>query len=289
MAHHILDAKPTVSPASTAEDFRSAWTRSAAAERASLRGVDGPADAGVGPSTPAGGSPSASAGGGKRSKGADRGGPKAPGESGEPSHPVESGSGGDEGLAETDADENMNRREYEPPPPSFADAEAAVLAMDQRPAIDQVDPVARKRSRARLASSLRKIRKLEASAQAATARAATAKNSLGVLQGHRATFQITRRETVLGRSTEDQKVDVDLAEEGNASKVSRQHAFIKLRWNGEFVLRNVGKRHVWINNVAVESGRRASLAPHSLIEVGGLRLMFLPNPTLVRASEPEPF
>ena len=195
---------------------------------------------------------------------------------------VESGSGGDEGLAETDADET-------PPPPSFADAEAAVLAMDPRPAIDQVDPVARKRSRARLASSLRKIRKLEASAQAATARAATAKNSLGVLQGHRATFQITRRETVLGRSTEDQKVDVDLAEEGNASKVSRQHAFIKLRWNGEFVLRNVGKRHVWINNVAVESGRRASLAPHSLIEVGGLRLMFLPNPTLVRASEPEPF
>jgi len=275
MAHHILDAKPTVSPASTAEDFRSAWTRSAAAERASLRGVDGPADAGVGPSTPAGGSPSASAGGGKRSKGADRGGPKAV-ESGEPSR-VESGSGGDEGLAETDADET-------PPPPSFADAEAAVLAMDPRPAIDQVDPVARKRSRARLASSLRKIRKLEASAQAATARAATAKNSLGVLQGHRATFQITRRETVLGRSTEDQKVDVDLAEEGNASKVSRQHAFIKLRWNGEFVLRNVGKRHVWINNVAVESGRRASLAPHSLIEVGGLRLMFLPNPTLVRAS-----
>jgi len=280
MAHHILDAKPTVSPASTAEDFRSAWTRSAAAERASLRGVDGPADAGVGPSTPAGGSPSASAGGGKRSKGADRGGPKAV-ESGEPSR-VESGSGGDEGLAEMDADET-------PPPPSFADAEAAVLAMDPRPAIDQVDPVARKRSRARLASSLRKIRKLEASAQAATARAATAKNSLGVLQGHRATFQITRRETVLGRSTEDQKVDVDLAEEGNASKVSRQHAFIKLRWNGEFVLRNVGKRHVWINNVAVESGRRASLAPHSLIEVGGLRLMFLPNPTLVRASEPEPF
>lgn len=279
MARHILDAKPTVSPASTAEDFRSAWTRSAAAERASLRGVDGPADAGVGPSTPAGGSPSASAGGGKRLKGADRG-SKAVDESGEPS-PSGGGSGGDE-PAETDADDTT-------PPPSFADAEAAVLAMDPRPARDQVDPVARKRSRARLASSLRKIRKLEASAQAATARAATAKNSLGVLQGHRATFQITRRETVLGRSTEDQKVDVDLAEEGNASKVSRQHAFIKLRWNGEFVLRNVGKRHVWINNVAVESGRRASLAPHSLIEVGGLRLMFLPNPTLVRASEPEPF
>ena len=276
MARHIIDAKPTVSPASTAEDFRSAWTRLAAAERASLRGVDGPADAGVGPATPAGGSPSAS---GKRPRRSPSGGGSGGDDPADGGRNTAGASGpGDE----TDADET-------PPPSSFADAEAAVLAMDPRPARDQVDPAARKRSRARLASSLRKIRKLESSAQAATARAATAKNSLGVLQGHRATFQITRRETVLGRSTEDQKVDVDLAEEGNASKVSRQHAFVKLRWNGEFVLRNVGKRHVWINNVAVESGRRASLAPHSLIEVGGLRLMFLPNPTLVRASEPEPF
>ena len=174
-------------------------------------------------------------------------------------------------------------------PPSFADAETAVLGMEPRPAIDQVDPAARKRSRAALAASLRKIRKLEASAQAATARLATSKQALGVLQGNTAVFQITRRETVVGRSTDDQKVDVDLTEEGNASKVSRQQAFIKLRWNGEFVLRNVGKRNIMINNVAVESGRRAALAPHSLIEVGGLRLMFLPNPTLVRASEPEPF
>jgi hypothetical protein len=51
----------------------------------------------------------------------------------------------------------------------------------------------------------------------------------------------------------------------------------------------VGRRPVWINNVAVESGRRCQLAPHSLIEVGNMRLLFLPNPTLVRLSEPEPF
>ena len=42
-------------------------------------------------------------------------------------------------------------------------------------------------------------------------------------------------------STEDQRVDVDLSEEGNATKVSRQQAFVKLRWNGEFCLRNVGR------------------------------------------------
>ena len=46
---------------------------------------------------------------------------------------------------------------------------------------------------------------------------------------------------------------------------------------------------MWINNVAVESGRRCALAPLSLVEVGGGRLLFVPNPTLVRAQHPEPF
>ena len=157
-----------------------------------------------------------------------------------------------------------------------------------RPSSPQVDPASRRRARVTLAGALRKIRRLEASAQACSARAAAAKGR------SRCCRDLTRRsrwqsETVLGRSTEDQKVDVDLSEEGNASKVSRQQAFIKLRWNGEFCLRNVGRRPVWINNVAVESGRRCALAPHSLVEVGGMRLLFVPNPTLVRAQHPEPF
>jgi hypothetical protein len=46
---------------------------------------------------------------------------------------------------------------------------------------------------------------------------------------------------------------------------------------------------VWINGVAVESGQRARLASHALIEVGGMRLLFFPNPAAVRAADPEPF
>ena len=34
-----------------------------------------------------------------------------------------------------------------------------------------------------------------------------------MLQGSRAEFLITKREMVLGRSTEDQKVDIDLVQE----------------------------------------------------------------------------
>ena len=174
-------------------------------------------------------------------------------------------------------------------PPHFADAEAAVLEMPPLPSAAQTDPGARRKAKAALAGALRKIRRLEASAQAATARAASARDAVGVLQGLNATFYLKKRETAIGRSTEDQRVDVDLAEEGNATKVSRQQAFVKLRWNGEFCLRNVGRRPVWINGVAVESGRRARLASHALIEVGGMRLLFFPNPSAVRAADPEPF
>ena len=55
---------------------------------------------------------------------------------------------------------------------------------------------------------------MERSAQAAAARLATAKGALAELVGMNATFVIDDRECVIGRSTEDLKVDVDLSLEG---------------------------------------------------------------------------
>ena len=115
---------------------------------------------------------------------------------------------------------------------------------------------------------------------------ATSRGALAELVGMSATLVITERESVIGRSTEELKVDVDLCEAGNASKISRQQAFLKLRWNGEFALRNVGRRPIWCNNVPLSTGQRCILAPHTLIEVGGMRLLFMPNPTLIRAESP---
>ena len=250
MAQYALDAKPRVAPLPTAEEFRAQFA--AFARRAS----SGAGNAGAG-------------GGGE----------------------VDS-SGKDLVANEKEEEEDVsNDRVVGPavPLPPFADAEAAVFHMPPLPSAAQMDPSARRRARSALAASLRKIRRLEASAQAATARAASARDAVGVLQGSNATFYLKKRETALGRSTDDQKVDVDLSEEGNATKVSRQQAFVKLRWNGEFCLRNVGRRPVWINGVAVESGQRARLASHALIEVGGMRLLFFPNPAAVRAADPEPF
>ena len=86
------------------------------------------------------------------------------------------------------------------------------------------------------------------------------------------------------------------ASTGNACKVSRQHAFIQLRKDGKFYLRNIGtflsrlavrlaltppatagRRVVLVNNLPIESGQRAQLPPDCLIEIGGLYFIFMPN------------
>ena len=155
-------------------------------------------------------------------------------------------------------------------PPRFSRAEQAILRSDlvERTeagrAAETKAKAKREVGRGANATTLKKIKALERSAQAAT-----------------------KRDCVIGRSTEDLKVDVDLGSEGNASKISRQQAFLKLRWNGEFALRNVGRRPIWCNNSPLTTGQRCILAPHTLIEVGGMRLLFLPNPTLIRAASPE--
>jgi microspherule protein 1/U3 small nucleolar RNA-associated protein 25 len=173
--------------------------------------------------------------------------------------------------------------------PRFAEVEQAILRSDLVSAVanGKGGEGREKALRGSDSGALRKIEALERSAQAASARLATAKGALAELVGTHTTFAIDRNEVVIGRSTEDLKVDVDLSLEGNATKISRQQAFLKLRWNGEFALRNVGRRPIWCNNAPITTGQRCVLAPHTLIEVGGMRLLFVPNPTLIRNAAPE--
>jgi len=173
--------------------------------------------------------------------------------------------------------------------PRFAEVEQAILRSDLVSAVanGKGGEGREKALRGSDSGELRKIEALERSAQAASARLATAKGALAELVGTHTTFAIDKNEVVIGRSTEDLKVDVDLSLEGNATKISRQQAFLKLRWNGEFALRNVGRRPIWCNNAPITTGQRCVLAPHTLIEVGGMRLLFVPNPTLIRNAAPE--
>jgi predicted component of type VI protein secretion system len=86
----------------------------------------------------------------------------------------------------------------------------------------------------------------------------------------------------MGRGTHDNAVDIDLGKEGRANKVSRQQASLKLKEDGVFYLRNLGRRSLTVNNNAVETGQRAILGSNCLIEVGGMRFIFEINKRLVK-------
>jgi FHA domain len=116
---------------------------------------------------------------------------------------------------------------------------------------------------------------LERSVRASSDRAMG--NALAVLRGMKARFLLTKPEVLLGRCTDDQHVDIDLSLEGNASKVSRQHAFISQRKDGTFCVRNVGRRPLTVNGATVDIGQRVRLPHDSVLEIGGLRLMFIAN------------
>jgi hypothetical protein len=53
---------------------------------------------------------------------------------------------------------------------------------------------------------------------------------------------------LLGRSTVEHPVDVDLAVEGPANKVSRKQASIKLKKDGNWYIKNLGKRELQVTH-----------------------------------------
>jgi hypothetical protein len=70
------------------------------------------------------------------------------------------------------------------------------------------------------------------------------------------------------------QVDVDLSLEGNAGKLSRMQCLLELDTECGFLLRNLGRQVVLVNNVEVSQGQKTRLPQLSLIEIGGIRLMF---------------
>mmetsp|Transcript_12855 Transcript_12855/g.15527 ORF Transcript_12855/g.15527 Transcript_12855/m.15527 type:complete len:323 (-) Transcript_12855:132-1100(-) len=131
------------------------------------------------------------------------------------------------------------------------------------------------------------IMKLERTASMCTARRLSKLNALAALQGTNTRFLITKPEVIIGRSTDEQQVDIDLSEEGNASKVSRQQAVIELR-NGSMHMCNTGRKQILVNNCIVESGKSRRLESNCLIEVGGLRFLFMTNKHLIRKTAEGP-
>ncbi|XP_022079135.1 microspherule protein 1-like isoform X2 [Acanthaster planci] len=111
--------------------------------------------------------------------------------------------------------------------------------------------------------------------------------TLAVLRGRLVRYLMRSNEITIGRSTSDSTVDVDLSLEGPAWKVSRRQGLIKLRNNGEFYVANEGKRAIHVDGKAIIKGMKSKLNNNSVVEIAGLRFIFLINQELINAFKNE--
>ncbi|XP_012278596.1 microspherule protein 1 [Orussus abietinus] len=111
--------------------------------------------------------------------------------------------------------------------------------------------------------------------------------TLAILRGRLVRYLMRSREITVGRSTKDHSVDVDLTLEGPAWKVSRRQGTIRLRNNGDFFLSSEGKRPIFVDSRPILAGNKMKLNNNSVIEVAGLRFIFLINQELISVIRQE--
>lgn len=112
--------------------------------------------------------------------------------------------------------------------------------------------------------------------------------TLAVLRGRLVRYLMRSREITLGRKTKDSVVDVDLSLEGPAAKISRKQGLIKLQPNGDFILANTGKRPIFVDSKPIlGSGNCVKLFNNSVVEIAGLRFVFLINQDLIASVRTE--
>lgn len=111
--------------------------------------------------------------------------------------------------------------------------------------------------------------------------------TLAVLRGRLVRYLMRSREITMGRTTKDHNVDVDLSLEGPAWKISRRQGTIRLRNNGDFFLSSEGKRPIYVDGRPILAGNKYRLNNNSVIEIAGLRFIFLVNQDLINVIRHE--
>lgn len=111
--------------------------------------------------------------------------------------------------------------------------------------------------------------------------------TLAALRGRMVRYLMRSREITLGRATKDKQIDVDLSLEGPAWKISRKQGIIKLKNNGDFFMANEGRRPIYIDGRPVLSGNKWKLNNNSVVEIAGLRFVFLINLELISLIKAE--
>ncbi|XP_050207565.1 uncharacterized protein LOC126656985 [Mercurialis annua] len=165
--------------------------------------------------------------------------------------------------------------------PNFSDIEAMILDMDLDPE-DQDLYSSEEVSRYQHEDTKKLIMRLEQGAQSYMRRAIALQGAFAVLYGRHSKHYIKKPEVLLGRATEDVSVDIDLGREGCANKISRRQATINLDKNGSFLLKNLGKSSISVNDKEIGPGQSLGLTFSCLIEIKGMPFIFETNPARVK-------
>ncbi|KAL7155384.1 hypothetical protein ABFS83_03G071900 [Erythranthe nasuta] len=174
-----------------------------------------------------------------------------------------------------------DRSENEFHVPYFSDVEAMVVDMDLTPDefnIDAHPEVCRYNHE----ESRRTIIRLEQTANACTQRAISAQGAFAVLYGRCSKYYIQKPEVLIGRATEDNRVDIDLGREKNGGKISRRQAIIKMDMYGTFQMKNLGRYPIFVNGREVAAEQSIPLISGCIIEVRGLCFLFETNHSRIK-------
>lgn len=176
------------------------------------------------------------------------------------------------GLAQEEVEED-NDNDNNNDIPYFSDIETMILEMDLCPT-DQDSSASREASRYQIEYSKRTIMRLEQCAQSHVHRAIASRGALAMLYGRNLKQYIKKSQVILGRATDDIKVDIDLGREGRANKISRRQALISMEANGSFIIKNLGKSSIFVNGKEIVTGQMRGLSSGSLIEIRDMSFIF---------------
>ncbi|KAI0503651.1 hypothetical protein KFK09_014586 [Dendrobium nobile] len=166
--------------------------------------------------------------------------------------------------------------------PNFSDVEAMILGMDLGSYDQESCLFTKEVSRYQCVDTKKTIIRLEQGARSYMNRAISSHGAFAIFYGRNLKYFIRNPEVLLGRETEEIKVDIDLGKEGRANKISRKQAIIMMDKDGYFRLRNIGKSSIFVNSKEVPARKRINLCSCALIEIKGMRFIFEVNELAVR-------
>lgn len=160
--------------------------------------------------------------------------------------------------------------------PHFSDIEALILDMDLGPYDEESFLFSKEDSRYQHIDTKSTVR-LEQGFKSHINRSISFHGAFAVFYGRHLKYFIKDPEVLIGRETEDEKVDIDLGREGRANKISRRQAIIKMDENGSFSLRNIGKFPIFVNGKEVLAKKSKELPSQSLVKIQDMHFAFEVN------------